>query len=461
MSNSVKIKSKSIRYKRYIFALISFIFILSVILFCFPISNTTLVRYNPGLNTYIKSYSFIDEGIKINLKNPIFPQISDYFVINIKATNNKSVEFPTGTASVRWKFLAGDEFSTLNQQKFKIFIDGVNHNYYVPVGECKYWLYENQIYENKTKKPEAVRSDYKISSIRIDIPKVEGVTISVNKIILKRRILFPLDSYINYYFKNNYNIHYINRFLTPTYILLTAILFIFFIYNLYNLSKETLINKNSYKLKYLKIKPIYKIYRKDSDKKSLFGNSYKLNSHKLLPKKFSKDDTNRKYSHKIYNNKIKKPFAFILISILILFSFYFISLEAFTVKGYWDSYKNYILSGNLDKTYPGFYDFEKFILWVDKKIPGNSNIIVLVRGEPVYIMSEMVYNLYPRDIKFINISGKTREKIIYEITRINFKSEGKYSYIIAFSEKDSLHSNNLDLIYKYTDTGGFIYRYNK
>ncbi|MBC8390174.1 MAG: hypothetical protein H8E13_19275, partial [Actinobacteria bacterium] len=146
--------------------------------------------------------------------------------------------------------------------------------------------------------------------------------------------------------------------------------------------------------------------------------------------------------------------------ILVLFSFYFLSLQAFTVKSYWDSYRKYIISGDLKNTYLGFYDFEKFISWVDEKIPKDENLIVLVRGEPVYIMSEMSYNLYPRDIKFINISNKENGQILDEIININSKNSNNYKYIISLSEDDSISLKDLDLIFKYRENSGFIYKIN-
>ena len=116
------------------------------------------------------------------------------------------------------------------------------------------------------------------------------------------------------------------------------------------------------------------------------------------------------------------------------------------------------MSGSLDKTYLGFYDFEKFIMWVDGTIPEGMDIIVYVRGEPVYIMSEMAYNLYPRDIKFINISGKTYDEINAEIESISEGHEDAYNYLIALSEDDAHSAFRFELLARYRTTGGFIYR---
>ena len=66
------------------------------------------------------------------------------------------------------------------------------------------------------------------------------------------------------------------------------------------------------------------------------------------------------------------------ILILILFSFHFLSVEYFTVKSYWNLYKSHIEKKDFSSTYLGFYSFEKFILWLDKKIPDNNNLIVLI-----------------------------------------------------------------------------------
>ena len=93
-------------------------------------------------------------------------------------------------------------------------------------------------------------------------------------------------------------------------------------------------------------------------------------------------------------------------------------------------------------------------------IPEGQNLILLVRGEPVYIMSEVAYNLYPRDIKFINISGMQEDKIVEEISIINDENNMGYSNIVVLSEKDKLSSYKLTLTDSYRDTGGFIYSLN-
>ena len=73
-------------------------------------------------------------------------------------------------------------------------------------------------------------------------------------------------------------------------------------------------------------------------------------------------------------------------------------------------------------------------------------------------MSEMSYNLYPRDIKFINISNKENGQILDEIININSKDSNNYKYIIALSEEDSTSLKDLNLIFKYRENSGFIYK---
>jgi len=383
------------------FYIASTLFLIIILFLCFPVINKTLIEYN------FKDIGYISRNQQIEIKElEVNPKISDYFIINIKAKNNNSIDFPVGSVLIRWKYTGSDKFEFTDQQRFKIFIDGYSHNYCIPTGENRYWTNKFPDGHNTDSKSniESNNKDNnintKISSIKIEIPDIDGVEILINKIQLKRRLLFPLDSYINYFFKSSFNIDYINRFLTPAYIFLALLLTIFLMNHL------------------------------------LFKNN------------------------KIYILRINKIILFSVITILVLFSFYFLSLQAFTVKSYWDSYRKYIISGDLKNTYLGFYDFEKFISWVDEKIPKDENLIVLVRGEPVYIMSEMSYNLYPRDIKFINISNKENGQILDEIININSKDSNNYKYIIALSEDDLTSLKDPNLIFKYRENSGFIYKIN-
>ncbi|MHB8280837.1 MAG: hypothetical protein ACYDIA_24820, partial [Candidatus Humimicrobiaceae bacterium] len=85
---------------------------------------------------------------------------------------------------------------------------------------------------------------------------------------------------------------------------------------------------------------------------------------------------------------------------------------------------------------------------------------VLIRGEQIYIESELAYNLYPRDIKFINISKSSPEKIAGEISRINSeaaKQNKNYKYLIALSDEDIKDDKILKLQYSYRTDAGLIF----
>ena len=79
----------------------------------------------------------------------------------------------------------------------------------------------------------------------------------------------------------------------------------------------------------------------------------------------------------------------VMILLLSAFSIYFTGKNIFITRAYFDSYKNYITTGNLKETYRGFNDIEDYILWLDKKIPAKNDLIVALRGDPLYIKAEM------------------------------------------------------------------------
>jgi len=149
------------------------------------------------------------------------------------------------------------------------------------------------------------------------------------------------------------------------------------------------------------------------------------------------------YSLKLISKKVTtiKIIFSCMIIILFLFSIYFFKNEILTTKSYYDSYKNYIISGNFKDTYLGFYDFEKFLRWADEKIPKDENVIVLVRGNQTYIESEMAYNLYPRDLKFINISKNSNADILNQIQSLNFNSRSVSGVSTSTSSDDDSIKN--------------------
>ncbi len=364
--------------------IIGIVFVTLFILFSTPLFSISKIATRDDLVPSDSNLISIGEVLDLT------PSMSHYLMVEITARNTSSVDYPAGTAAIKWNPV-DDETASTDQQKFKIYIDGISHDYYVPVGENKYWTGTGSIQD-----------------LVLEIPQIEGVEIEVGQISLKDRIAYPADIYISKKLQalSDGTTRTIDPFLIPTYIFLILFLTLSAIF--------------------------YFLFR-----------SYYSNQGRKI------------------SQVIKKAVFIFIISILLLFSVSFVYKEIITVKSYWDSYKKHIVAGSLDETYFGFYDFEKFIMWVDGAVPEGKDIIVYVRGEPVYIMSEMAYNLYPRDIKFINISGKTFDEINAEIESINDAHKDAYNYLIALSEDDTASAFQFELLSRYRTTGGFIYKLDK
>ncbi len=347
------------KIKRIIFIAISVILCAAFLLFLYPFfyeniseSSTDKLYFSPKIN----------------------PGLSDYLAVSIETINTGSVKFPKGTASIAW-----GQDGSLYIEKFDMHIDGMLHNYYIPIGENQYWLKTGNV-----------------EKIEVSLPEVDNIEIGVKNISFNRRIFFPVDSAVKLFFKKTFSISSINRFLAPA-----ALIFIFI---------------------------------------SLLSLLYFI-------------------IFKEIKSKIN-PVVISAVAILLFFSCYFIQEQYNTVKSYFSSYYKEIKEKDFSSTYFGFYDFEKFLSWLNFKMPDGQNLIMLVRGEPVYIMSEAAYNLYPRDIKFINISQKEDQEIIEEIEEINKENNYNYRHIVILSDKDSLQSYKLTLVDNYRETGGYIYTIN-
>ena len=407
----MKNNKKSLLLKEIIVLAIFVSLIAVSILFLFPVATENIFFVNTGKSADLSSFyygknnvydfdinklkslntnkeeNFSNIGKIITGKNylEIFPtdvisgSTGNYLKISLKAKNNESADFPAGSINIKWKYENKTDYDPLTQESVRIFIDGFSHDYIAAVGENKNW-----------------KSNEKITSILIEVPDVKGISINISKISFNNRRIFPLDSFINKFFKENFSIREINRFLTPIYIGLLFILIM--VYSL-----------------------------------------------KLV-------------SRRVMTGKI---FFSAAVIILFIFSVYFLKNEIITVKSYYDSYKKNIHQTDLKNTYLGFYDFEKFINWAADKIPEKENLIVFIRGEQIYIESELAYNLYPRDVKFINISQNTTNKINNEIIRINSEAKNKdknsYKYIIALSDEDVQNKDALILKYSYKPDAGLIY----
>ncbi len=322
--------------------------------------------------------------------------------------------------------ISEDRVVYIIKERSDFYVDGISHKYYIPAGENFFWNYNRdtngKVYENLKNK------------VTLEVPKIEGISIDIEKIEIKSRDFFALDSRINYFFKNSFDITHINRSLTPSYVFLIFSSILILLYPA--ITSRVCWHR-----------------RKPKPDKPVSGNP----RHGLL--------------------SYKRPIVTIAVIIIVLlsaFSLYFIGNYIYTVKSYVDSYKNYILEGKLGETYRGFYDFEDFIDWIDGNVPEQENIIVLINGSPVYMMAELAYNLYPRDIKFIDIGDKDDTEIISEIESINNNlhldqntqinkeaTQTYYKYIIILTEKDIPSSEKLELINKYRPTGGYLFFFNE
>jgi len=454
------------------FIIISALLITFWILLCFPVLNREFFSYSSsgsGINIYgnSKSWDSADDAVmvykgdnnlgQINAYNkeglavieivpdkPVVPQIGDYLVIAMTAKNTGQVAYPAGSFSINLGPLLsanqeGFDGTDLESRQFSVYdrtsfyIDGITHTYYVPIGQNRYYRYHYIPGKLVLKK--------EIKSIIIEIPRIEGIDINISKITAAEKPFIPVDGHINYFLKNSLNIKNINRYFTPAYIFVLAVFILYAVY-----ARMALPGKNKGDGPLL-------LKRNQGDgsfvckKKGTFPFFHTV----LCLERSQRND---------YKNT-KRSFIIILLLIPLLTVFYFMATTTlFTIKSYWDSYKKYIIEGRLDEAYYGFYDFEKFIAWVDKNTAPGQNLAVLLRGEPVYIMAQMAYNLYPRDIKFIDISGKTTAEIEKEIKELSQVEDdtGKYAYLVILSEEDKIISEKFQLVLSYKQTGGFLYK---
>ena len=430
--------------------------------------------------------------LTFDFENPVNPEISDYILISITAKNSGLAKYPYGSIAINLseekidplnsaapgsevdsvrdgeidsvkddkalgENIAADSDAEINsttspgtykiQERARIFVDGIRHNYYIAVGENKYWRYDWNL-DGPTLKGQ-------IGNLEIEIPEIEGVDIQLNGVSLNQRPVFAADSHINYLFKDYFQLSYIDRYLTPAYIFLILFTIGFFPFSFF--LKRTRSRDEGTKTNDLESVYLNSLDLKDRNsriKAAKANNIYTCN----LNSNIRRNIRSAPKSNELTGTRISFKTLALLIPLLLLifFSFYFISNYIFTVKGYWDSYKQYIMSGRLDETYYGFSDFEKFVTWVGEKVPQGQNVIVLVKGEPVYIMAQMAYGLYPRDIKFVNISSMSSEEITDRITSYN--SVYKFIVVLSETDKEFLKSVKVKLEYSYRENAGFIYK---
>ena len=234
--------------------------------------------------------------------------------------------------------------------------------------------------------------------IILEVPDLEGIDITIESLALKKRMFFPLDIFLEEKLAGDYHIfRSIDHFLIPAYALLLLSMILAAAYCIFF----------------------------------------------IRPAK---------------NRCFRKTVFIVLLSIMLFFAALSIRNEFFVLKSYWRSYGDDLLSGSIEDTYTGIYDFERFIAWADDVLPEDRGAIVFVKGQPIYIMSEMAFNMYPRDLKFLDISGKDREEIEKDLDGLAGAHDGRYSRLIVLSGDDSgLVDDRHRIIARYTPDGGFIY----
>jgi hypothetical protein len=339
--------------------------------------------------------------IVYNLKLPyeIKPQVPDYVSIKINANNTSDAAYPDTSLALN---LSEENIKPADDKGGNIYVIQDREKIIIDGFIHIYHIYagQNKYWSYDWSLEGGVPKNY-INNITLEVPVIEGIDINIREIELKKRILPGLDSWINYHLKNIMEIDSINPALTQSYIfLLLAIFMSGVFYFLFLRAKKT-------------------------------------------------------------GPRVPAIISCIIVLSLFAFAIFFMQAGFYTVKSYFDSYRSYISSGRLGSTYEGFYNFERFIKWLDDKIPAGENAIVLLKGEPVYIMSELAYNLYPSDLKFIDISGKTSREILEEINDIrsaNDKPSGNYNYLVVLSKNDIPDLPDLQLAGSYRKDAGFLYR---
>ena len=406
------------------FIIVALLLALLYIFSFFPIFSKTVHIYEKGKGAVYSFNSISDDSgskvlnFELVFRNPVMRQIPDYLLVTARAANTGNAQQPYGSFAVNLETVTiknGEITATGNenaqesqgstvsglqnggglkntftiQQRTGFYIDGLAHTYHAAIGENKFYRYKYSFSGKDLKDT--------IDKLEIEFPVIEGVEIDVEKIEFKKRAFFAADSYINYFFKNQFGITHINRHITRAYGFIFLMLAV----------------SVSYRIFFAKVKRRAAAFR---------------------------------------------FLAYALIALLFLSGIYFIQNSIYTVKSYFNSYKEYIISLNLRQTYRGFYNFRDFLIWLDGQVQPGSNLIMLVRGQPVYIMAETAYNLYPRDIKFLDISNKTARQIIDEIISAGEKnSDGCYCYLLILSEADLVQHSQFKLIAQYRESSGFLF----
>jgi ABC-type sugar transport system permease subunit len=404
----------NLKNKITVFSLIYLLFVAALFLLliftCFPVLNSSL---------------YSGSAKEIFFETPFEAEISDYILLTIKAKNSKTIAQPKSslTANIETRSPGTGNISMI-QFRQEFYIDGLPHNYYLPVGEYKKYNFDTGNQESESLKN-------RIRSIKIEIPEIKGVKVDLLEVRFCRRTFFALDSHLNYFFKK-----YAGNFYTGNFI--------------------TIFKSTNNFFRYSTCSYLFIISG------IICTGVYRLGARILRNKKPAGPPDIRTLTPRTGFS----VFALPVLVCMLVFSFLFAAHNFFTIKSYWDSYKNRIPANRLEGTWQGFYNFRQFTGFVAENVPEDENIIILIKGQPVYIMAELAYNLYPRDLEFISISGLNMEEItgkIRDFSDAPANEEKSYRYLLILdssyvTEYEIIQNTFFELIGKYRQDAGFLYR---
>ena len=140
-------KTPDFRNRSIVFISICIIFLILFFFCCFPVFNRTISEYEKHGSQHIKP-----DRIEIFFESPVEPGVSDYILISMKATNTGDVEHPYGSLAINLgdEIIDGRNVYSI-RERVKFHVDGLNHRYFVPIGENRYHMYEWGLEQNRLK----------------------------------------------------------------------------------------------------------------------------------------------------------------------------------------------------------------------------------------------------------------------------------------------------------------------
>ena len=311
-------------------------------------------------------------GQEVFFSEPLATSADDFFEVVLSARNTEGAPIQYSSASIKWDLLTG--YDALQKEDFIFFIDNATHRYRIPVGQNRKW----------TAAP--------VRSFLIETREIEGITLSIREVSLKRRVPVAIDARLNRWAIGFFGLRDMPPYFFPAIVLLAASLIAGFAY--------------------------IKIFKPAG----------------------------------IYFRSIVLVLSFVL---LLSFGFFFFRSQIITMKSHFISQKETVKNEGLPYTYAGFLDFRLFLGFIDDSIEKEEGVLFLVRGKPVYIMSEALYSLYPRKIRFVDLS-QSHSEVLADIN-----SQKDLQLIVALTAEDLMLIRNIKglvLQDRYRQDAGFILR---